>query len=276
MADTNVGAVIITGGSRGLGKELACQAIRSGYSVLITGRDAARLDATGAELRELAARLASPVRVLAVQADVRNEQECERVVLQTMERFGAIHTLVNNAGVGTLSANPERRKIPFWESSVELWKTIMDSNALGPFLMTRAAVPHMLNSGTGRRLINISTSRSTMLLIPSYGASKAALEVMTRSLARELADTPITANVLLPGGGTDTDFFPGEGGPDRWPGISLLPVTIMNEAFTWLLSDASAGISGRSLVGKLWDETLPPAEAARLAMREIADEPMII
>lgn len=276
MVDAGSGAVIITGGSRGIGKELACQAIRNGYSVLITGRDAAQLDATGMMLRELAARQASPVRVLAVQADVRSEADCERVVQQAVERFGAIHTLVNNAGIGTLSANPERRKIPFWESSVEQWKTIMESNALGPFLMTRAAVPHMLQNGAGRRLINISTSRRTMLLFPSYGGSKAVLEVMTRSLSEELADTPITANVLLPGGGTDTDFFPGEGGPDRWPGITLLPVTIMNAAFSWLLSDASAGVTGRSLVGKLWDASLPSAEAARLAMREITDEPMII
>lgn len=276
MTQLQNGVVLITGGSRGIGKELASQAIRSGYSVLFTGRDAARLDATGAELRELAARQSVGLQVLGIQADVRDEQDCERVVAQAMARFGGIHTLVNNAGVGTLSANPERCKIPFWESSVQQWKTIMDSNALGPFLMMRAALPQMLHNGLGRRVINISTSRRTMLMFPSYGASKAALEIMTRSLAQELAQTQITANVLLPGGGTDTAFFPGEGGPDRWPGVTLLPVTVMNPAFSWLLSDASAHITGRSLIGKLWDTNLSPDEAARLAMRDIADEPTII
>lgn len=276
MTTADKGVVLITGGNRGIGKELASQAVRNGYSVLITGRDAAQLDATSKLLRDLIPAGTTDQRVLGVQLDVRNEAECERVAELAAERFGGIYALVNNAGIGTLRDNPDRRKVPVWETPVSQWCNVMESNAYGPYYMIRAVLPRMLE-GPGRRVINISTSRTTMERYVSYGASKAVLELLTRCLARDLAGTQVTANVLLPGGGTNTDFFPGEGdGLDRYPGITLLPVSIMNDAFLWLLSDASGSFSGRSIIGKLWDSSLDPAEAAKRATRELREEIMII
>ncbi len=218
-------------------------------------------------------------RLLGFQADVRDPQACADAVTATVQRFGMLHALVNNAGLGRITPTEHIEPIPFWEAPVDRWHAIMHTNAFGPFHMARAAVPHLLVAAQASlaRIVNISTSASTTLQLTPYGATKAALEMLSRYWARELADRGVTVNVTLPGGAADTDIIQGVGtGPLRWFGRPLLPSTVMNDALLWLLSDASRGITGRSFVGRLWDAGLPADQAWQQAVRPLPDVPAIL
>lgn len=266
---------LVTGGSRGLGLAMARALLGAGWRVAITGVDAARLGATAAEL----AAAHGPGRLLALRADVKEAQDAEDAVQATLGAFGRLHALVNNAGLGRITATEHLEPVPFWQAPLQRWHDIMHTNAFGPFHMARAAVPALLAEGAAGfgRIVNISTSATTTLLLTPYGATKAALEMLSRHWARDLAGTGVTVNVLLPGGAADTDIIQGIGtGPDRWFGRALLPPTVMNEALLWLLSDASSGVTGRSFVGKLWDASLPPEQAWQAAVRPLPEAPAII
>lgn len=266
---------IVTGGSRGLGLAMARALLGAGWRVCITGVDGERLQQTATTLGAES----DPRRLLTRQADVRSPQGCEAVVQATVDHFGHLHALVNNAGLGRITPTEHLTPVPFWEAPVDRWQAIMHTNAFGPFYMARAAVPHLLREGSAgwARIVNISTSATTTLALTPYGATKAALEMLSRYWARELADRGVTVNVLLPGGAADTDIIQGVGtGPGRWFGRPLLPPTVMNDALLWLLSAASSGITGRSFVGKLWDASLPADDAWRQAIRPLPDAPAII
>lgn len=271
----NPRVALITGGSRGLGLAMARALLDAGWRVALTGVDAERLQKTAAEL----AAQAGSSRVLALQADVQDPKACESAVQATVDHFGALHALINNAGLGRITPTEHLTPVPFWEAPLDRWHSVMHTNAFGPFHMARAAVPHLLKEGAKgwARIVNISTSATTTLALTPYGATKAALEMLSRYWARELADRGVTVNVLLPGGATDTDIIQGIGtGPDRWFGRPLLPPTIMNPALLWLLSEASSGITGRSFVGKLWDSSLPADQAWQSAIRPLPEAPAII
>ena len=114
--------------------------------------------------------------------------------------------------------------------------------------------------------------------LAAYGASKAAIETTTVVWAKELAGSGVDVNVLLPGGASDTDFItqsmvPGKVG-ER--GDVLLPADVIVPPALWLASDASNGISGRRLIGKLWDQDLPPHEAALGCMEAAHETPRIM
>jgi NAD(P)-dependent dehydrogenase (short-subunit alcohol dehydrogenase family) len=267
--------VLITGAGRGIGREFAGVLARAGCRLMLTARSATELAQAAAELEAIA----GPGRIVTATADVRDPEACEQAVARTVDAFGALHVLVNNAGIGMLriSATFNTEPVKFWEVDPAGFADIMTINAFGPFHMARAAVPRMLEQGFGR-IINISTSQVTMVrpgYVP-YGPSKAALEAMSRAMADQLAGTGVSVNVLLPGGATDTRFIPGEGVGRRGADGQLLPVSIMNAALLWLASDAANGVSGRSFVGKLWDATLPPDEAAAKAMRVRPELPAIL
>jgi 3-oxoacyl-[acyl-carrier protein] reductase len=96
-------------------------------------------------------------------ADVASEEDCRRVVSETMREFGAVHILVNNAGRGMRFVSEKFFDTPtkFWETDPAVWRMIIDTNVNGPFLMSRAAVPHMLKQRWGR-IVNISINHETM------------------------------------------------------------------------------------------------------------------
>lgn len=266
--------VILTGGGRGIGRELTLALVRAGANVAITGRTGAQIDAVAAEANVL-----RPRAVIALRTDMRDAGACERAVACARDAFGSLQALVNNAGIGMrhISETFITKPPKFWEAPVERWRDIMETNAFGAFYMARAATPHMVRAGFGR-IVNISTSPATMIRIgySPYGPSKAALEAMTRVWAQDLAGSGVTANALLPGGATDTSFIPGAGADRRGADGQLLPVSIMNDALLWLVSDASSGVSGRRLVGKLWDPSLPAGDAAKKAMPAAPALPMIL
>jgi NAD(P)-dependent dehydrogenase (short-subunit alcohol dehydrogenase family) len=267
--------VIVTGGGRGIGREFVLALAGAGAKVVASARSASELALVEADV----VATAGPGRFVGVVADVREASACERVVARTLATFGALHGLVNNAGVGMrhisegFNVSPPR----FWEASVERWRDILETNALGPFLMAHAAAPHLIAGGFGR-IVNISTSPGTMVRVgySPYGPSKAALEAMSRVWAQDLADTGVTVNVLLPGGATDTSFIPGSGPDRRGADGHLLPANVMNAALLWLLSDASSGVTGRRLVGKLWDPSLDSDAAAARALQPHPDLPAIL
>lgn len=268
--------VLLTGGSRGIGRCMILALARAGARIAFTA--SSRSDALVQTEAEAIA-IAGAGNVLALAANVRDPLQCERAVLETVARFGTLDALVNNAGIGmrsiseTFNTNPP----PFWEAPLEPWRTIMETNAFGPFFMARAAVPHMVRQGFGR-IVTIGTSPPTMIRkgYSPYGPSKAAVEAMTRVWAQDLEGTGVTANVLLPGGATDTDFLPDTPGGRRGADGYLLPADILDAPLLWILSDAAKDVNGRRVIGRLWDRTLAADEAAKQALQPVAGLPAIL
>ena len=206
---TNKGSIagkvaIVTGAGRGLGRAMAVGLARAGVNVIAT---AAR---QGDEIEDVAAAGASPPRggqIVPVVADVTKEVAAERTVGVALERFGRLDIMVNTAGLGMkyVSAHFMTEPPRFWEVDPATWRMVIDTNVTGPFLMARAAVPHLLRPDGGR-LVNISMNHATMRRpgFSPYGPSKAALESETVIWAGDLVATGITVNALLPGGATAT------------------------------------------------------------------------
>lgn len=267
-------AAIVTGGGRGLGRELALALVRAGARVAISGRTAAEIEKVAAEAERL-----RPGALVAVRADVRDPAACERLVGRAVEAFGTVHALVNNAAIGLvyLSETFNTRPLAFYDAPPERWREMVEVNVTGPFNMARLVAPVMLRAGFGR-IVNVSTSPVTMTRkgYSPYGPSKAALEAMTRVWAQDLDGTGVTVNAILPGGATDTAMIPGTGAARRGADGQLLPANVLNNAALWLLSDASNGVTGRRIVGRLWDAALPPDAAARNAMPPPSDLPSIL
>jgi 3-oxoacyl-[acyl-carrier protein] reductase len=153
----------------------------------------------------------------------------------------------------------------FWEVDSDTWRTIVDTNVNGPFLMAKAAVPHMVRQRWGR-VINITMNHDTMRRagFSPYGPSKAALESETLIWAQDLAGTGVTVNGLLPGGATDTGMIP-DGVPETVRRQLLRP-EVMVEPLLWLASEAAASITGTRLNAARWDSALPAERAAAAAL----------
>lgn len=153
----------------------------------------------------------------------------------------------------------------FWEVDSDTWRTIIDTNVNGPFLMTKAALPHLLHQQWGR-IINITINHQTMRRpgFSPYGPSKAALESETVIWAQDLAGSGITVNGLLPGGATDTGMIPD--GVSEAVRSQLLRPEVMVDPLLWLASESSANITGTRLDAGRWDSTLTPDRAAAAAL----------
>ena len=178
--------VLVTGGSRGIGKGIARGMAREGARVAITARVAETLRQTAAELE------ATGATVLAVPADVTDEAQVERVFQAVMERFGRLDVLVNNAGAFEGG--------PLDKLSLADWNKVITTNLTAPFLCTRAAFRIMKEQGGGR-IINVS-SISAQRVRPNsapYSASKHGVWGLTQVTALEGRDHNIAASCLYPG-----------------------------------------------------------------------------
>ena len=169
---------IVTGGARGLGRAMALGLLRDGFRVVIT-----HLPTSAAEMQALnilAAREGWESRLFAVESDVTKWEQCRQTVERSLEHFGALHGLVNNAGIGMQGIGNvlvgERK--PFYEVEADAWRRVVDVNINGAFLMAKAATPHLVKQGWGR-IVNIETSLYAMMMdgFSPYGPSKAALEI---------------------------------------------------------------------------------------------------
>jgi len=267
--------VIVTGGGRGLGWEMADALVAAGHRVLVTGARASD---------ELAAACAawnlgrSTPRAVAEVADVANWDDCQRVAQRCLSEFGRIDALVNNAGRGMLEISETFNTEPalFWQADPQGFANILQANVQGAFLMARACVPHMVAQGWGR-VVNISTSQVTMVRTGycPYGPSKAALEAMSVIWAKDLAGSGVSVNVLLPGGAADTKLLPGSGSGRRGADGNLLSPALMRAPLVWLMQ-APDEINGKRYVARLWNTDLPPHEAAALAQSEPHELPAIM
>jgi 3-oxoacyl-[acyl-carrier protein] reductase len=257
---------IVTGGGRGLGRAMALGFARAGAAG-ITVTSATSPDETNAVAAEIDA-IAGPGRSLALQADVSNWHDCERVVAETVKEFGGLHILVNNAGKANYGAGNERK--PFWEATPEGWRRVIDTNITGPFYMAKAALPQFLKQRWGR-IINISKNRDTMFRPKSapYGPTKAALEAMTLAFAQDLLGTGVTVNSLAPGGSTDTRLSSEQWRSEQRKAGILLDPDVMAAPAVWLASELSSDVTGCRYIAKNWNPALPPGEAAEAA-RDIA------
>jgi 3-oxoacyl-[acyl-carrier protein] reductase len=239
---------LVTGAASatGLGRAMALALIRAGARVAILD-----IDEQGLNDRTNEARLAGEAdSVTCIVGNVANPEDAERAVQETVARLGALHILVNNAGI-----NPSIDSSGSWISSTgispEAWVEAVGVNITGPFLMARAAARHLVTQGWGR-IIGITTSFDTMIRSAPYGPSKAAHEALVAVMARELDGTGVTANVLIPGRAANTEMA-GRLRNRR----TLLPPEVMQEPIVWLASASSDGFNGRRLIAEFWDEALP-------------------
>jgi NAD(P)-dependent dehydrogenase (short-subunit alcohol dehydrogenase family) len=267
--------IIVTGGGRGLGWEMADALLQAGHQVLVTGARASD------ELQSAVAawnRGLSKPRAVAEVADVADWHDCQRVARRCIEAFGRIDGLINNAGRGMLEISPTFNTEPalFWQADPQGFANILQANVQGAFLMARACVPHMVAQGHGR-VVNISTSAVTMVRTGycPYGPSKAALEAMSVIWAKDLKGTGVSVNVLLPGGATDTKLLPGSGAGRRGADGQLLSPALMRAPIQWLMQ-APPDLTGRRYTARLWLADLPPDEAAAKAQSEPHELPALM
>lgn len=263
--------VLVTGGARGLGREMVLALLEQGASVVSTGSSpSAALDSLASQAQALGAE----GRYWGTVADVTDFAQCTALVAATEARFGRLDVLVNNAGRGMRLISERFNVEPtrFWETDPQAWRSIVETNLNGAFHMARAAVPGMVARGFGK-VINISTSDQTMVRkgYAPYGPSKAGLEAASRVWAADLAGTGVDVNVYLPGGAADTELLPPGPGKKGADG-NLLPADVMRRGIVWLCSDASNGVSSRRFIARLW-----PAEGDVVAVAvAIASPPSML
>lgn len=232
----------MTGGSSGLGRAMARALAAAGARVAVSSRDEQRAQAAAADLGPGA---------LGVSLDARDPGSISVAVAATYEAFGRIDLLVNNAGIGMRTVNPRfmTETQPFWDVSDAGFSDVLTTKATGTFMVSRAVVPRMLEAGGGR-VVTISMSESTMTrrgFVP-YGPSGAAVEAFARVMAADLAGTPVTANILLPGGPTATGMVPDEVGEEVR--ARLLDPSIMGSPIVWLASPDAAGVHDERIVAR--------------------------
>jgi NAD(P)-dependent dehydrogenase (short-subunit alcohol dehydrogenase family) len=241
---------IVTGGARGLGRAMTLGLLRAGFRVVV-----AHLPTSAAEVQALgsaAPREEGKSRLLAIECDVTRWEQCQNAVARTLDHFGALHGLVNNAGIGMQGIGNVlvgKRK-PFYQVEADAWRKAVDVNVNGSFLMAKAVTPHLVNQAWGR-IVNIETSLFTMMMdgFSPYGPSKAALESATVIWSKDLAGTGVTVNALAPGGPADTRMIPEREVADR---ANLLQPEVMVAPIVWLMSPRSDGVTGRRIIAKEW------------------------
>lgn len=254
--------VLITGGCRGMGYELAIAFARAGAAgVTITAAPGS--DETAAEIEAelndtVAAIEAAGGKGLGLLSDVSNWTDCQNAVAETVAAFGGLHVLVNNAGKsGRYVGTEGNRRVPFFEADPAGYCEVNATNINGPFLMARACTAHMISAGWGR-ILNISKNSDAMhrAMNSPYGPSKAALDAATIVWAEDLFGTGVTVNSLGPGGSVNTKF-----GSGRLPGAGM-SADIMVPCALWLVSSAGDQVTGCRYIGNRWDAALAPDAAA--------------
>ena len=182
---------IVTGGGRGLGRYMAEALSDAGASVVLCSRKMEPLEEVRREIE------AGGGRALAVECDVTDPDEVEKVVSAAVENFGSMNVVVNNSGA-TWGALPE-------EMPLDRFDQVMRVNVRGTFLMSQAAGRRMIEGGTGGTIINISSvagivgGHPDFMQTVGYNSSKGAIISMTRDLATSWAQHNITVNAIAPG-----------------------------------------------------------------------------
>lgn len=186
-------AAIVTGSTHGIGLAIAQRLLKSGASVVVSSRSAARVAEVARTLSAV-----GPGRAVGIACDVRDPQACADLIDGAVKAFARLDVLVNNAGVGIMK--------PVHELSLEEWRAQIDTNLGGVFHCARAAVPHLRASGDGW-IINIASlaSRNSFAGGAAYNASKFGLLGMSEAMMLDLRYESIRVSVIMPGS-VETEF----------------------------------------------------------------------
>lgn len=239
-------AILITGGSRGIGAATALLAARRGYDVCISFRSQQTLaNQVCHEIR------ACGQRGLAIRADLSNEADIIALWSAAIKEFGSIHALVNNAGI-------LEQQQALVDVELDRLERVFRVNVFGSILLAREAIKHMstVRGGAGGAIVNLS-SVAAILGAPGeyvdYAASKAAIDSMTVGLAKEVAGEGIRVNAVRPGS-IYTEIHASGGEPDRVDRVKdRIPMKRggtpdeIAEAIMWLVSDQSSYAAGTIL-----------------------------
>jgi len=258
--DGKVAIVTGAGSSIGLGRAMTLALVEAGARVAMVDVNQQALEQTAGDARELGGDDA----VATIVADVSSPEDTQRAVRETIEQLGGLHVLVNNAGINLYSSGLSGESAqPFWEVDPDAWRKVISVNLSGPFLMAHAAVGHLLDQGWGR-IIGVTTSLDTMIRGKNtpYGPTKAGHEALMAAIAQEVEGTGVTANVLVPGGATNTNMVNIANESDR---VKLIQPQVMSGPVVWLASDASDGTNGMRFIGENWDDRLPIDERVAAA-----------
>lgn len=236
---------IVTGGGKGIGHAYVHGLAKAGAKIVVADIDETAARSTGEELTK------SGYEALVVFVDVASEPSVQAMVQQTLDTWGRVDVLVNNAGLHV--DLPSR---PFDEVTIEEWDRVLNVNLRSMFLACRAVVPHMRRQGGGS-IINISSvSAFVGGTRVHYGASKAGAIGLTRSLARVVGRDNIRVNAVAPGG---TESYPEQAAAPRPNSMSPLGVQARSlkrvevpedlvGAVVFLASDESGFMTGQTLV----------------------------
>jgi 3-oxoacyl-[acyl-carrier protein] reductase len=228
---------IVTGGTRGIGAAVAAWLAERGASVMVSGRDADRLQSALKAMEGLAGR------VVGLAADAAKREDADRLVDAARQEFGRLDVVVNNAGI--------TRDTLLIRMKDDDWDQVMDVNLRGAFLMTRAAAKTMMRQRSGR-IINIASTAGAMGNAGqvNYSAAKAGLIGLTKACARELAHWSILVNAVAPGL-IDTDMSAGIPDAARQALLAQIPLARIGtarevaEVVGFLAGDGASYVTGQ-------------------------------
>jgi glucose 1-dehydrogenase len=194
FSSNNEGRVaVVTGSSKGIGKAIALEFANAGYSVIINARNEEELNQAAEDISKS---IKDAGRIVSIPGDISQEPVCISLVKSAVKQFGRIDVLVNNAGIGG-----ESKKIN--ELTEKDWDEVIDVNLKGAFLCTREAVKNMMKDGNNSNysIINISSVHEQTPQPESapYAASKGGMQMLTKTIALELAEKGIRVNGIAPG-----------------------------------------------------------------------------
>jgi len=181
--------IIVTGGSKGLGKTMALALAEAGADVVVASRTLSELEKTAREIRDLKRES------LAIKADITSEVQVRSMVEETIEKFGKIDVLVNNAGTGRIDKPPEK-------TNLKEWSEVMETNVTGTFICSKEVASKMIARKKGK-IINLASMSGFIINRyvhgGAYDCSKLAIVALTKALAVEWAPYKITVNAIAPG-----------------------------------------------------------------------------
>lgn len=235
---------IITGAGRGIGRAAALALAQAGAAVVLAARSAEEISMVAEDIKQ------NGGQALAVPTDISDTGQVDYLLVLALRAFNRIDILVNNAALFQPAGK-------IWETSPVAWQKAITVNVFGPYLCTRAVMPHMLDRGSGR-VINISSGAADKNIrgISAYTVSKAALERFSGTLAVEVEGSGVVVTTLRPGLVDTTMQKQIRQSPvqllpevDRWQGYydrgHLRPTDEPAQAILWLSSHFAAGSNGR-------------------------------